>query len=147
MNKGLFAFFLSGTVVAIVVVLVIGIYWDGFFERTDLIPEQSTIRPTEVLKIIEGWPVAMAEVDNALREYRAIGGSRYGESAIRLGVQANIFSRLGWPEGRAEYLISYLFMLRNALLKNSEQHRTLGYFMEHYERNEAVSSATQRMAD
>ena len=31
-------------------------------------------------------------------------------------------------------------MLRNALMKNTEQHRALGYFMEHYERNDAVSA-------
>ncbi len=81
----------------------------------------------------------MAAVDEALREYRNIGGSRTGEAAIRRGVQANTFTGLGWNSGRAEYLFSYLYMLRNALLKNTDQHRALGYFMEHYQRNQAVN--------
>ena len=140
MRKGLFAFFLSATVAALIAVLVLGPDWNGLFSTSDEIPAQSTFTPTEVEKIIIDWPIALAEVDKALKQYRNVGGSRSGEAAIRKGVQTNVFKRKQWPEGRAEHLISYLFMLRNSLLKYSDQHRALGYFMEHYEHNDAVSA-------
>ncbi len=145
MSKGLYAFFLSGMALAVIALVAMAVDWSNLFQQSDPTPEQSTFTSAEVRKIIEDWPVAMAEIDKALKEYRAIGGSRTGESAIRRGVQVNTFIRLGWREGRAEYLISYLFMLRNALLKNTEQHRALGYFMEHYESNDAVSAELKEL--
>ncbi len=139
MSEAQFRFFFTGAIVAILTVIIVGVDWASLFEGDDAIPAQATFSPAEIEKIIEDWPVAMGEVDEALNEYRNIGGSRSGEAAIRRGVQTNIFARQGWDAGRAEYLISYLFMLRNSLLKNSDQHRALGYFMEHYQRNQAVS--------
>ncbi|MBT4740853.1 MAG: hypothetical protein HN793_01855 [Rhodospirillaceae bacterium] len=139
MSKGLFAFFISLAVSALIAVLAFGLDWDGFFSDTDTAQTPSTMSTVEVEKIIKDWPVAIAATDQALKEYRAIGGSRGGEAAVSRGVQANMYARQGWVRGRAEFMISYLFMLRNSILKYSDQHRTLGYFMEHYEQNSAVS--------
>ena len=139
MTQTQFRIAFAGTIIAILTVIGVGVDWPNVFTSTDTIPEQATFSPAEIEKIIEDWPVVMAEVDSALKEYRDIGGSRSGENAIRRGVQANTFARLGWSDGRAEYLVSYLYMLRNSLFKNTGQHRALGYFMEHYLRNQAVS--------
>ena len=139
MNKGLFVFLLSVSITAIVVAVGIGLNWVGFPAKTASVSSQTTFTAAEVRKIIDDWPIAMLEVDRALTEYRAIGTSSSGETVVRIGAQTRAFRRLGWPEGRAEYLISYLYMLRNALLKNTDQHRALVYFTEHYKRNQAVS--------
>lgn len=141
MSKGLFVFCISATVAMIIFAAAMGLGLRFPFQSTDTVLQETTFTAEELEKIIIDWPEAMAAVDEALAEYRATGGgNRSGEAAIRRGVQSNVFSRQGWRDGRAEYLTSYLYMLRNALLKNSEQHRALGYFMEHYQRNEAVSS-------
>jgi hypothetical protein len=139
MNKGLFSFFITIAIGAIVGSVVFGPNWGNPFASREEVIGETTFTAAEIDKIIADWPVVMAEVDDALIEYRNVGGSRTGEAAIRRGVQANIFARLGWPQGRGEYLISYLFMLRNSILKYSDQHRALGAFMGHYERNDAVS--------
>lgn len=144
MGRGLFAFVVSGLVAAIVATVGAHFEWGGFFSSQEPAPANATVSPAEFEKIIQDWPVVMAEVEESLREYRNIGGSRGGEDAIRRGVQANMFDRLGWEEGRGEFLSSYLFMLRNSILKYSDQHRTLGYFMEHYEQNDAVSAEMKK---
>ncbi len=113
--------------------------WDGLFADNDTPQTPSSFSTAEVEKIINDSPIALADAEEALEEYRAIGGNRNGEAAVSRGVQANMFSRLGWEHGRAYFLIRYLFMLRNSILKYSDQHRTLGYFMEHYQQNSAVS--------
>ena len=139
MNKGLNSFFITIAIAAILSALVFGPDWGNPFASNTDVQGQSTFTAAEMEKMIRDWPVVMAEVDDALREYKNVGGSRRGEAAIRRGVRQNAFKRLGWPPDRGEYLISYLFMLRNSILKYSEQHRALGYFMEHYERTDAVS--------
>lgn len=140
MSKGLFAFILSGMAAAVIAALTVNIEWDGLLTSPEPTPANATVTTSEFERIMNDWPVVMAEVDEAVQEYRNIGGSCAGENAIRRGVQANMFSRLGWEEGRGEFLTGYLFMLRNSILKYSDQHRTLGYFMEHYEQNDAVSA-------
>ncbi|MEQ8735198.1 MAG: hypothetical protein RIC29_09760 [Rhodospirillaceae bacterium] len=139
MSRGLFAFILSGAIAALIAAVVFGPNWTGLLSTSDTAVEDSSFTPAEIEKMIADWPIALAEVDTALVEYRKIGGSRAGERAIRRGVQANVFQRQQWPNGRGEYLISYFFMLRNSILKYSDQHSALGYFMEHYEQNDAVS--------
>lgn len=140
MSKGLFAFILSAMTAALVAAMVLNVEWDGLLTSQEPKPLNATVAPAEFEKIIKDWPVVMAEVDEAVSGYRNVGGSYSGETAIRRGVQANTFKRLGWQNGRGEFLTGYLFMLRNSILKYSEQHRALGYFMEHYEQNQAVSS-------
>lgn len=140
MGKGFFAFVISASVAVLVAAVVMNVEWDGLLTTQEPMPLNATVTPAEIEKVIEDWPIVMAEVDEALAGYRNVGGSRTGEAAIRRGVQANMFKRLGWQEGRGEFLTGYLFMLRNSILKYSEQHRALGYFMEHYEQNEAVSA-------
>ncbi len=140
MSKGLFAFFISGAITALVAVVILGGDWSGLFSSSDETRTPSSFSPAEVEKIIADWPIAMQASDQALIEYRNIGGSPRGEAVVRKGVQANTFSRQNWEAGRAEYLISYLLMLRNSILKYSDQHRALGYFMEHYEQNKSVSA-------
>ena len=139
MSRGLFAFILSGAIAALIAAVVIGPNWSGLLNTADPVINDSSFTTTEIEKMIKDWPVALEEVDKALVEYRTVGGSRAGERAIRRGVQANVFMKQEWPRGRGEYLISYFFMLRNSILKYSDQHSALGYFMEHYEHNEAVS--------
>ncbi|NKB44977.1 MAG: hypothetical protein GKS03_11935 [Alphaproteobacteria bacterium] len=139
MSKGLFAFFISVAGSALIAALAFGLDWEGLFSDTDAAQTPSSFTTAEVEKIIEDWPIALTATERALTEYRAIGGSRSGEAAVSRGIQANMYSRQGWDRGRAEFLISYLFMLRNSILKYSDQHRTLGYFMEHYQQNSAVS--------
>ena len=140
MSKGLFAFFISAAVTALVAVTIMGGNWSELFSSSEDIQSPSSFTPDEVEKILKDWPVAMETSDQALTEYRNIGGNPSGEAVIRKGVQANTFARLNWEAGRAEYLISYLLMLRNSILKYSDQHRALGYFMEHYEQNKSVSA-------
>lgn len=140
MSRGLFAFVVSAMIAAIIAAVGTNIEWSGFFASEEAAPLNATITPAEFEKIIQDWPVVMADVDDALEGYSNIGGSRSGEAAIRRGVQTNSFKRLGWTDGRGEFLTAYLFMLRNSILKYSDQHRTLGYFMEHYEQNDAVSA-------
>ena len=121
-------------------VFIVSIDWPSLFQGNDDTPSQTTFSPDEIERLLKDWPISMAEVDKALTEYRNLGGDLSAESAIRRRVQANMYDSLGWTAGRAEYLIRYLFMIRNALIKNSEQHRALGYFMEHYQRNQTVDS-------
>lgn len=140
MSKGLFAFFILGAITALVAVVILSGDWSEWFSPSNDTQSPSSFTPAEVEKIIQDWPIAMEDSDRALIEYRNIGGSPSGEAVIRKGVQANTFARLNWAARRAEYLISYLLMLRNSILKYSEQHRALGYFMEHYEQNKTVSA-------
>ncbi len=139
MSKGLNSFLITVAVAAILSALIMGPDWPNPFAETEEIEAETTVSASEIERMIEDYPVVMAEVDNAIAEYRNVGGSPGGEAAIRRGVQATVFQQLGWEPGRGEYLVSYLFTLRNSILKYSEQHNALGAFMEHYEQNDAVS--------
>ena len=77
MSKGLFAFFISLAVSALIAVLAFGLDWDGFFSDTDTAQTPSTMSTVEVEKIIKDWPVAIAATDQALKEYRAIHQSHW----------------------------------------------------------------------
>ena len=139
MSRGLNSFLITVAVAAILSALIMGPDWPNPFSESEETNAEASFSASEIEKLLNDYPVVMAEIDDAVGEYRNVGGSPGGEAAIRRGVQATAFQRLGWQPGRGEYLVSYLFMLRNSILKYSEQHSALGAFMEHYEQNEAVS--------
>jgi len=139
MSRGLNSFLITIAVGAILAAVIMGPEWSNPFAEPPEVSSETSISPAEIEKLIRDYPTVMGEVDDAVAEYRNVGGTSGGEAAIRRGVQATVFQQLGWQPGRGEYLVSYLFMLRNSILKYSEQHSALGAFMEHYEQNDAVS--------